>query len=1228
MAKKRYGRIILSWLFAIIMMISNILPAFATGSADSQSLKIKVTVVNASDENQYLEGNGITLKSLFSSYEETKYTDEKGSVEFTGLAPGKYQVIDSDPLPGWKKLTTPYTYDLSSDWNFTIQKESLAEKVALTLESVDNDDKSVPVGNIAFELHNPDGTVSNVKTDASGKCLVGNVVQGQYYTVQSSTVEGYKLDKEPFDFDVLIPDDKEYTSYAITVKIPILKDKGDSGETKKGTANISLKTKTDSNPISGAEFTLYDSTDDSAITTGTTGSNGMIKITDLEVGKYYFKITKVPEKYLIDTNEKFEFEITKTNIEFNLNLTVDVKDEVTDGTVVVTVSNQTSGDSISGVTIKLISGSTEITGTTDASGIVRFAGLAFGTYKVSEVSVPDPYILSDDVHTVTVSKEKPTCNFNIRKIKSTDVKGTVNVFLQDADTKEAIANAKLALYKKTGEFVMITTTDAAGKVTITDLAQGDYYFTEDQMPENYSVSDKKYEFSLKDRVLTVNLTLQKAKDSVQYNSGYLKVTVTDQDDTSKPVVGATLSLLKEDLSIFGTYKTNSSGQFEVKNIPLGTYYVSESTMPYGYNISKNKTTVTFTKGQPKVSLTFRKIYSNGSGGSGSGSGSGGSGSGSGEETKTGAINVTIVDKDKQTPISGATISFYKKDGTHIATKISDENGVVKAENLALEEYYFTEDSMPAGYSASQTKHSVNLTKFNVYNIKLEKAYTGSSSGEDKDVRGSIKVKVVDATSGTAIPNMTLVLTSATGDFQAEFVTDNSGCVTFNDLTMRKYFLTEKAVPTGYTLNPEKREIDLSVSQFEVTLKKATSGSSGSEAKTGTINVTIVDQEKNTPIQSAVMSLYKADGSFVGDYTVDANGKISINNLELTEYYLKEKRMPDGYTVSDKHYQMPLTKDIATYTFTLSKLKKSSGSQTTTTTTTGTFNLNLVNQSGTGLANATIAIYKQDGTLVKTYVTDANGKVSASLAYGSYYMLEKIMPTGYPLSSQKYEFTLSDSCVTMTFDIKKYKTSSSSGSSSSGGSSGGGSHSSSSSSVKTTTGGPNGSSSSVTPISDGTWKQDSNGRWWYQYDIKTAVKENITYPKNKWVYISSNSGTNWYYFGNDGFMKTGWIMVGNNWYYLNRNGALITNTWFFDGSNWYHIDASGKMETGWILSNNRWYYLNTVSNGTKGAMLTGWQYINGKWYYLNPVSDGTKGALYVNTVTPDGYRVNGNGEWVA
>ncbi len=39
------------------------------------------------------------------------------------------------------------------------------------------------------------------------------------------------------------------------------------------------------------------------------------------------------------------------------------------------------------------------------------------------------------------------------------------------------------------------------------------------------------------------------------------------------------------------------------------------------------------------------------------------------------------------------------------------------------------------------------------------------------------------------------------------------------------------------------------------------------------------------------------------------------------------------------------------------------------------------------------------------------------------------------------------------------------------------------------------------------------------------------------------------------------------------------------------------------------------------MQTGWVEVSGKWYYFDK-----SGALLTNTITPDGYYVNANGEW--
>ncbi|MDU4441211.1 MAG: CAP domain-containing protein [Streptococcus mitis] len=152
---------------------------------------------------------------------------------------------------------------------------------------------------------------------------------------------------------------------------------------------------------------------------------------------------------------------------------------------------------------------------------------------------------------------------------------------------------------------------------------------------------------------------------------------------------------------------------------------------------------------------------------------------------------------------------------------------------------------------------------------------------------------------------------------------------------------------------------------------------------------------------------------------------------------------------------------------------------------------------------------------------------------------------------------------------------------------------------------------------------SNGNWYFYEsgDVRTG-----------WV----KTGGKWYYLNGLGVMQTGFVEVDGAWYFLDSSGAMFTG-WGTDGSRWFYFDGSGVMKTGWYKENGAWYYLDQ-----SGVMKTGWYKENGTWYYLDPsgvMKTGWfkvgkywyyaygSGALAVNTTTPDGYRVNGNGEWV-
>lgn len=113
---------------------------------------------------------------------------------------------------------------------------------------------------------------------------------------------------------------------------------------------------------------------------------------------------------------------------------------------------------------------------------------------------------------------------------------------------------------------------------------------------------------------------------------------------------------------------------------------------------------------------------------------------------------------------------------------------------------------------------------------------------------------------------------------------------------------------------------------------------------------------------------------------------------------------------------------------------------------------------------------------------------------------------------------------------------------------------------------------------GNWIFDNKG-WWFKY-------QDGTWPKSQWIELEWNNVKNWYYFGADGYMTTGWYQDGG-----------------------------------------KWYYLHPQADGTRGRMYTGWNQIGNNWYYFCITAGGPKGSLVVNGTTPDGYKVNENGEWV-
>lgn len=171
--------------------------------------------------------------------------------------------------------------------------------------------------------------------------------------------------------------------------------------------------------------------------------------------------------------------------------------------------------------------------------------------------------------------------------------------------------------------------------------------------------------------------------------------------------------------------------------------------------------------------------------------------------------------------------------------------------------------------------------------------------------------------------------------------------------------------------------------------------------------------------------------------------------------------------------------------------------------------------------------------------------------------------------------------------------------------------------------------------DGTWYTDcwkelnyQNEKSWYRFDAQGYLVTGWYQDNGTWYYMNPKSD------GKLGKMMTGWQYINDIWYYFTENagdkqGAMFCKRWAevpYNGTvEWYYFDENGTMKTDWLTQDENKFYLYPIADGTRGRMLTGWQKIGDYWYYFHEESDGNKGVLARRTKIGN-YYVNSDGVW--
>ena len=741
-----------------------------------------------------------------------------------------------------------------------------------------------------------------------------------------------------------------------------------------------IKKGDDGKLLTGAKFVLKNANDENVAEA--TSQDGKAVFNDIKPAEYTIHEVEAPQGYLVTNPVNVTVKPNKVSI-------AEMTDTQIKGKIQVLKVDEETNTPLQGAEFEITQDGKHIeTITTGENGIATSSLLPFGNYLVKEIKAPSKYVLNGEEHPVTISENGKTIEItHTNKI----IKGKVAVKKTDSEISDLnLEGAEFTIYDNNKNIVATITTNKDGYAESEPLNYGTYTMQETKAPKGYLLSNKVWDININENDKTY--TFDVSNDVIK---GKLQIVKVDSENEEKPVEGAGFDVIAVNVNgikegtVVDHVVTDKNGFAYTKDLRYGDYKFHETDTPKGYwksdkeysfNIAENgKTYVKYVKNSPiQAKVRVIKVDSK-----------------DGKPLKGVKFQIRNADTKKLVEFTNF-IGIIPMKTTTLETNKNGE--LVTPQNLAYGNYLLEEVEPLEGYI------KVNPIPFKIdENSVLEEIkdlgtiYTQKVSNDR--ITANMELLKLDKETNKPLENIEFKVTALDGFMKGKtwnLKSDDKGLVSLKGLEYGDYRVDEVKTLWNYVLN--KEPIFFSVKENGKTIKLQMTN----KKIRGSVELFKFDKDTNRPLEGVKFDLLNGDKK-VGTYTTDNTGKITVNNLEASNYTWVEVEAIDHYNKVDKKYDFNIYKD--------GQLEKIDVANTVKTEELDFSKTDVTTGDSIDGAKVKITGLEPQNKHINIEFTSSKEGNKFTLPEGKYTFEETLAPEGYRINKEVGTFEIKDGEIT-------------------------------------------------------------------------------------------------------------------------------------------------------------------------------------------------------------------------